>query len=160
MNNKDHLVGQLTRPPPNFPSGEAHFEPTAHDIRVYNSSGTYRVCKQIVRWNTFPVNDPFFTRSNCCQESKNLVEGCEEERESGCKEIFGGNKPLQALSFFLFFFIGLFFYWPGIVQHQSPKHLVSQKVPRMSILLPPHHPLSGAAQRPTGGEVLQADWAR
>jgi len=66
-------------------SGKAHFEPTAQDIRVYNSTGTYKVCKQTVR-------------SNCCQESKKLVEECEEERKSGCKEIFDGNKPLQALS--------------------------------------------------------------
>ena len=32
-------------------SGEISFQPTAEEIRVYNSTGKYKVCEETVRWN-------------------------------------------------------------------------------------------------------------
>ena len=32
-------------------SGEAKFEPTPQDVRLYNSTGTYKVCEERIRWN-------------------------------------------------------------------------------------------------------------
>ena len=84
-------------------SGEVHFEPTAQDIRLYNSTGKYKVCEETVRWNIFFIcclilkNMNSSNRSSCCLESNKLTEGCEAAREEGCTEIFGGVQPLQAL---------------------------------------------------------------
>ena len=83
-------------------SGEISFEPTVQDIRLYNSSGTYTVCEERIRWNSFSMqlthrNMNFPTSSSCCQENNTMIEGCEAQREEGCTEIFGGITALQAL---------------------------------------------------------------
>ena len=86
-------------------SGEAKFEPTPQDIRLYNSTGTYKVCEERIRWNPSllhlhlpnPRNNNFPNSSSCCQENNKLTEGCAAQREAGCTEIFGGITALQAL---------------------------------------------------------------
>jgi len=62
-------------------TGIVTFTPTALDKRLYNSTGEYTVCEETVR-------------SNCCKESQKLTKECKGK----CKEVFGGQKPLQALA--------------------------------------------------------------
>ena len=99
INQQPNIVWSLS-------SGKAHFEPTAQDMYIVYESAIqpeHTKCASRQSGETLSPqmtqkNICFFNRSNCCQESKKLVEECEEERKSGCKEIFDGNKPLQALS--------------------------------------------------------------
>ena len=92
-------------PPPNFPSlRQSSFRANCTRYTSLQFNRNIQSVQADSQVKHFPhkqmiqKNICFFNRSNCCQESKKLVEECEEERKSGCKEIFDGNKPLQALS--------------------------------------------------------------
>ena len=123
-------------------SGEISFQPTAEEVRVFNSTGKYKVCEETVRWNPLLIH--LTPQKYEFLKQIQLLPG----KQQTDRRVWGRKRRGMHWDLWRSYAS------PGIAWNWWPEHLVSQKVPRVSILLPSYDTMPCAKQRAKGGEVL------